>query len=214
MPKIIKIFLKGGGIILETMLILFILMAFLIRNSKFQTYVAQQASGYFSKEWKTKVSIDKVDISFFDNIYLEGVLLNDQKGKKMIAVKSLEVSIEDFGFSHLSIRQITLNGGEVWIYKEKTKGVMNFEFLATYFSSDDKTTKSKPFTLQLKALKLINTAFRYDDFRIAPSSYGLDPNHVYLQNLHLSLSKFKFGGPMISCHIDDLKMKDITPVYI
>lgn len=214
MPKIIKYFFKSSGILLEAVSILLILFAFLIRNSVFQTYLAKRASVYFSKEWKTKVRIDKVDISFFDNVSLQGFLLEDQKGKKLIAVKSAEVSIDDFGPAHLSIRQLKLNGGEVWVYADKSNGVMNFDFLTQYFASNDKSRSGKPFVLYLNSLKLNHTSFRYDDFRMAPSTFGVDPNHVYLQNMNLSLSQIKSKGSSISCHIDDLNLKDVSGTQI
>ncbi|MEY4521881.1 MAG: hypothetical protein RIT10_1066, partial [Bacteroidota bacterium] len=78
MTKVSKIVVRIGGISIEWILIAFILFAFFIRTSAVQTYLAQKATAYLSKELKTTVKIGKVDITFFDEVVLEDVLLLDK----------------------------------------------------------------------------------------------------------------------------------------
>ena len=149
MSKVGKILLRVSGVLFEWALILLICFAFLIRQSSFQTYIAQQVSKYFSKEWKTKLTIKKVDINLFDRIYLEGVSLLDRKGNTLLKVASLEVTILEFGMDRASLNAITLNEGKVWVYKDASDGKMNFAFLTDYFASDDTTSSSTIFHIDL-----------------------------------------------------------------
>ena len=52
----------------ELIIILVFFLAFAIRTSWFQTWAAQQVASYLSDEWGTDVSIEKVDIVFFDKV--------------------------------------------------------------------------------------------------------------------------------------------------
>lgn len=208
MPKVVNIFLRSCGIFLEILALAIILVAFLIRSSSFQTYVAQRAAMHFSKEWKTQVQIKKVDINFFERVYLEGVSLNDRQQRPLLKVASLEAIVREFGTEHLTLDEIVLCNGQVWICAEKPDGSMNFAFISDYFSSTDSASSTSPFTLHLNKITLKNTGFRYDDFRIAKSNYGFDPNHIQIQGLNLGMSKLALSGSKISFHLDRFRLYD------
>ena len=136
MAKVIKILGRTLGVFFEWILIAVILFAFLIRTSTVQSYLAKQATSFFSEEWKTKVQIGKVDITLFNRVYLEDVLIHDLSDKRLVSIRSLEVLLKDFGAQHVSIDELILDRGEVWVYAENPTGNMNFQFIVDYFSSD------------------------------------------------------------------------------
>ena len=127
MPKVANIFLRSCGIFLEILALAIILVAFLIRSSSFQTYVAQRAAMHFSKEWKTQVQIKKVDINFFERVYLEGVSLNDRQQRPLLKVASLEAIVREFGTEHLILDEIVLCNGQVWICLKNRFYLQSFE---------------------------------------------------------------------------------------
>jgi hypothetical protein len=57
MTKVLKIAAITIGCTIEWLLIILIAFVFLIRNYSFQTFVAQKASSYLSKELNTKIEI-------------------------------------------------------------------------------------------------------------------------------------------------------------
>lgn len=214
MAKVANIFLRGCGIFLEILAFALVLFAFLIRSSSFQTYVAQRAAMHFSKEWKTQVHIRKVDINFFERVYLEGVSLNDLQHRPLLKVASLEVSVRNFGTEHLTLDEIVLCNGKVWVCVEKPNGSMNFAFISDYFSSTDTTTSSSPFSIRLNKITFKNTDFRFDDFRIAQSDYGFDPNHIDIKGLNLGVSKLVSNGAKLGFHLDHFRLKDRSGLNI
>ncbi|MFM7387739.1 MAG: hypothetical protein ACKO5L_06230, partial [Bacteroidota bacterium] len=214
MPKVAKFFLRGCGVFLEILVIILILLAFFIRSSTFQTYLAHKAASYYSKEWKTQVQLQRVDIGFFDRIYIEGVKLLDLKQRTLLKVSSLEVKILDFGMEHLTLEEIVVSNGKVWVCAEKPNGVMNFAFISDYFASSDTSSSSSPFSLELRRISFKNTALRYDDFRVAESEFGLDPNHVEIKGLNLEMSKLALDGPNISFALDHFSFRDRSGLAI
>lgn len=214
MPKVAKFFLRGCGVLLEILVITLILLAFFIRSSNFQTYLAHKAASYYSKEWKTQVQLQRVDIDFFNRIYVEGVRLLDRKQRTLLKVSSLEVKILDFGMEHLTLEEIVVSNGKVWVCAEKPNGVMNFAFISDYFASSDTSSSSSPFSLELRRITFKNTALRYDDFRVAESEFGLDPNHLEIKGLNLEMSKLGLDGPKITFAIDHFSFRDRSGLTI
>ena len=93
MAKIFKIIGRTTGIILEWLLIAFFLLAFVIRTSTFQTYLASIATSILSNELNTRIQIDKVDILFFDRAELNQLYVEDQQKDTLALIKSLVVTI-------------------------------------------------------------------------------------------------------------------------
>jgi hypothetical protein len=198
MSKLIKIFIRFIGIILEWALIVVIFFAFAIRSSKFQTYLGKQATAYLSKELKTKISIDKVDIYFFDKVALDGVFILDKQKDTLADIKSVFVTLNSFDSkkNSLDLKEINLKTGNVKLYRDKKNGEFNFQFISDYFASSD-TSASEPMELKFRKIKLTQVNFKYDDFRKPFSNYGIDYDHLFFRNLYLTtgnINILKSGG--------------------
>ena len=92
MVKILKIIGRLVGIPLEWLLIVLIIFLFAIRTSSFQTYLAHKVAAYFSAELHTKVSLEKVDIVFFDQLYLDKILILDLQKDTLYRSIQLELN--------------------------------------------------------------------------------------------------------------------------
>lgn len=212
MPKVVNIFLRSLGVMVEWLLILCIAFAFLIRTSAFQTYIAHLAADYYAKVWNTKVEIGKVDITFFSRVYIEDVLIQDHHQRNMIVAPNIELTLDGIGLEHAEINELTLNNAEVWFCKERENGEMNFQFIADYFASED-TTQSN-FTTTLKTLRLKDARIKYDDFRVRAKAKGFDPSHIAFNNVCLSLQGLKNKGPATEFNLTDFSMKEKSGLNI
>lgn len=186
------------GIILEWSLIFVFFLAFAIRSTKFQTYLGKQATSYFSKELKTKISIEKVDIYFFDKVALDGVFMLDKQNDTIADIKSIFVTLNKYDSKKkiIDLKEINLKKGNIKLYREKKHGEFNFQFISDYFASSD-TSKSEPYEIVLNKIKLTQVNFKYDDYRKKYANYGIDYDHLYFKNLFLTTGKInilKSGG--------------------
>ena len=175
MTKVIKILGRTFGVFFEWMLIFVILFAFLIRTSSFQSYLAKQATDFFSKEWKTKVHIGKVDLTLFNRVYLQDVLIHDLSDKRLLSIRSLEVLVEDFGAQHLTINELVLDKGEVWVYEAKPN---NSHWLAT---------RHPPWLKSSASVRLLLRS-SHDRQRIQPRSLGCPTSSPLLNPSSLVIS--------------------------
>jgi len=210
MAKLLKIVGRIIGISFEWLLICIISLAFLLRTSSFQTFLAQKATAFLSAELNTEISIEKLEIIFFDKLALKGVKSLDQTGKTLISVDEILVSIHDFNLSKNSfnISKVQLVDGEAWIYKSKDEKDFNFQFFIDYFSSDNPATKSKPLILTVKSIELQDFDVRYDDFNKEVLPFGLDYDHLQLSKFNLSVADFNIEKEQIEFAINELKFKE------
>ena len=123
MTKVFKIIGRTLGIFLEWLIIFVFLFAFLIRTSEFQTYLAQLGTEFLSSELDTKMSIEKLDILFFDRVELKGVHLEDKQKDTLAYVGRLSVrtnellSWKNAGEPNAVIHLVELN--DVWVHLKR-----------------------------------------------------------------------------------------------
>ena len=111
-----------------------IVFLFVIRLSSFQTYLAKIATSYFSNELKTTISVGKLDIVFFNRIYLDNILVLDLRKDSLLAVKSIEVTLENLNLfgKKIKIKDVELVNGFVNISKSSKSNKYNFQFFPSF----------------------------------------------------------------------------------
>ena len=139
MTKVLKIAGLTLAILLEWLLILVIFLVFAIRSSWVQTYLANQATSFLSKELHAKVQIGAVDIVLFRYIDLKDIYLEDPNQQKVLALKHLYLGLDQFKLlqNKLLINELRLYSGEVHLALSKEDGAANIDFLVNYFLEQD-----------------------------------------------------------------------------
>ena len=102
MTKLLKILGNLTLIMIEILLISIISLAFLIRTSYFQTFLAKQGANYLSERLDSKVSIGKVDITFLDRVYFDRLYVEDQHNDTLIYIDEFFVNFNLAGSMSLN----------------------------------------------------------------------------------------------------------------
>lgn len=210
MSKLIKIIGRFTGGTIEWTLILFIIFAFAIRTSTFQTLLARQATNYLSKELQTTFRIDRVSVVFFDRVALDGVFVLDKEKDTLASLESVLVKLKSFSPSAnlLAIREVNLQRGLVKISRKKENGDYNYWFIQDYFDSGKQTTKSKPLTITLAHLRLTRMKVHYDDYRKSYSAFGMDYDHLKFKNVYLFAGGFTAKNGTMTAFIKHLSCRE------
>jgi len=193
MAKLLKIVRKIVGGTLEWTLILVIAIAFAIRTSPVQTYLAQLATDFLSKELDTELRIDKVDIYFFDRVALDGVFVRDQHGDTLASLESIEVVLSslDLSGNKVTLKSIGLLNGRVGISRDSLTSDYNYWFITDYFSGSKTKTKKEPIALTIKSLDIEKVDITYDDYRKSYNEYGMDYDHLGFKQVELHAKEFR-----------------------
>ena len=136
MTKVLKFTGKLLGISTEWFILFFVFFAFLVRTTPVQTYLAQSATSYFSKELNTTFSVERVSIVFFNKIVLDGVNIEDRQHKKIAYAKSIFVTLKGVNQIKREIRlkKVKIEQGIFNLNISKKTEVFNFQFILDYFA--------------------------------------------------------------------------------
>ncbi|MCJ8292504.1 MAG: translocation/assembly module TamB domain-containing protein [Crocinitomicaceae bacterium] len=204
MAKLLKILGRTLGIIFEWLLVFLIALAFFIRTSPVQTYLAQQATSYLSEELNTAVNIDKVDIVFFDKVALNGFLILDQQKDTLLAAKTVFATLDDYILSDLKFKVGKVRLDEAYGHLKKDKnGTSNLKFIVDYFKSD-KPPSGKKLQLAIHTVELTNSRFKYDDDRKDIKDFGVDFAHLDLSNVNGNFEDVSIVGSDVKATITNL----------
>jgi TamB, inner membrane protein subunit of TAM complex len=199
-------------VLLEVLIFTLIFTVFAIRTSWFQTWLAHQASAYYSQEFGTEVYIDKVDIKFVDKVELKGVYIEDIQKDTFIYADFIHADIDDWSLSEsfVKVSNVKFSDGHILIKKYKGDSTLNFQHIIDYFATDDVDTTSSNFEVDVANIFLHNIHFIYEDQNSEELANGMNFNRIELRRLTGGLSDFGMKGEEISISLDDLSFRDIS----
>ncbi|MFN8298790.1 MAG: translocation/assembly module TamB domain-containing protein [Chitinophagales bacterium] len=184
------------------------LVLILVRLPAVQTYLAQRATAIISNKLGTKVSIEKVRISFFREADFVNFYLEDLNHDTLIYAHELQVTIDAFDLleKKLTVRSIGLDNGDVFIHRDSTGKHTNITEVFGKLKGDTvKPQKPTPFawTIDLRFVTASGTRFRYWDEK------GHLDLHVDVPSLDIELKKFDLQKQMIAVKTAALDHADV-----
>ncbi|PKP03714.1 MAG: hypothetical protein CVU14_01500 [Bacteroidetes bacterium HGW-Bacteroidetes-9] len=186
----------------------------IFRTSLVQTWIAAKATNYLSQELGTRIKIGGLDISWFMNILLEDVVVEDKAGRNIIKARQIKV---DFGKldrknRFIGIYVLSLKQAEINLIKNKSDSLMNYDFLVDYFSGSDTTTtvknESKPWRTGISGISLKECSFVYNNELKTFSERGVDYDHIGITDLNLDIRRLSLAGDSITARINELSFKE------
>ncbi|MDR0790388.1 MAG: translocation/assembly module TamB [Bacteroidales bacterium] len=187
------------------------LLIALLNTSLFQTMIANIASEFFSKQWKTEVRISALSIDIFRGVKVYDVYLEDQKGDTIIAANSIRVSFDFFPFHNgLNINNVNVN--DITFNLAKEDGKLNFSFIIDYFKSNKEKKKKdkKPFVVRVRHLSMHNVNFLLDvtDADDDLKDGLVNPRYEKYTNVNAEISNIKVIKDSILCDIEHFEAKE------
>jgi autotransporter translocation and assembly factor TamB len=171
-----------------------------------QTWAAKKAATYFSKEWKTKVSIGGLYLKPFSAVVLDSLYVLDQQKDTLASIPKLTVELNGFSLltsmknRKLDFSRIQLDNGSFYL-KKLNDSTSNLDFIIDYFNKPDTTHhKNKPWTLVFERSVINNFHFRFKNLvRNAPTASrvnfdDIDVNHFSVEVLGMDLVHHVFKG--------------------
>lgn len=195
---------------LAVLLLLSGIFLIIIRLPSVQTYLAQKATAILSSKLGTKVSIERVKISFFHEADLVNFYMEDLQHDTMIYANELQVSFDVFDLfnKEVTVHGITLQGAKVFMHRDTSGKHMNIAEVFSKLSSKDTTTAVKPskfaWKIDLNYTALENTSFRYLDEK------GHLDLKVYVPLCEIDLKTFDLQKKLIAIESAEIKGADVS----
>ncbi|SDR66731.1 Family of unknown function [Polaribacter sp. KT25b] len=172
-------------------LFLICLLILFIRSPWGQDIVVNKAVNYVSNKTNTKISIDKLFLTFKGGLQLDGLYLEDTKGDTLVYSKSLEANLPLWSMirgTSVGIDDLKWKGLRANIKRDDTISGYNFQFLVDAFADGETTTTVKetdkePLNIVLGNLNLENINVVFNDEVLGINS------HFKIGNLTASIDK-------------------------
>ncbi|RZK50354.1 MAG: translocation/assembly module TamB [Pedobacter sp.] len=162
------------------------MLVFILQFKPVQTYIAQKAAAYLSKELKTTIKIKSLYLKPFKSIVVEEFIVLDLEKDTLGNFKELSLDLNKLSTKEriLNVANIQINEGNFYLknYPNKTS---NLDFIINYFDSGAPTTTDKPkFVFLVDKVVLNNFNFKYKNLaRTVPVS-GINFDDIFVQNLN------------------------------
>ncbi|MET0571478.1 MAG: translocation/assembly module TamB domain-containing protein [Pedobacter agri] len=187
------------------------LIIFSLQFKPVQTYVAQKAAAYLSKELKTTISIKSLYIKPFKSIVLEDLLVLDLQKDTLLSTPQFMVDINQLSIDKkiININTVQINNGQFFLKDFKDKS-SNLDFIINYFDSGKPTVKkpdSKPFDVTIGRVILNIFAFRYKNYAAKDTVQG---KNVNFDNVDVKELSGIFDGLDTKNHLVKTNIKNLT----
>jgi len=119
--------------LLFVIVIIPLILFLLLQIPAVQNWSVDRLASYFSEKMDTKVEIDKVDLSIWRGLELDGFYIEDQSGDTLLYSEHLEIGLQKSLFSvfsrELSLDDVRLVNGHINIVTDKNESKSNVEVL-------------------------------------------------------------------------------------
>lgn len=153
-----------------------------IQSPTGQDFLTKEIVSYLRKKLHTKVEIQKVRFDFPDWISLENVYIEDLKKDTLISGKRIYLDVDMLALlqNRADINQVELQGIRLKVNRILPDTTFNFNFILNAFDSGANEPKkpSKPFDVDMKAVKLQNVHITYKDAVLGTDA---DATFAYLE---------------------------------
>ncbi len=216
-----KVIKKTRYIVLLTAFLMVLIPSLLyitLRSTTVQTYIAQKAANYLSRELEAKVHVGGVNITWFLNIVLEDISILDKKEQPMIYARRMIFDVQRVSFAEKSIviSRLVLEQAALGITRDSQEKDYNFSFLTEYFLSDKETESygTEKWYFLVRSLELKESGLSYRDFNYPETIKGFDYNHFALAQINFSLQDILYENDTLYTSLTHLSLKESKGLQI
>ena len=169
-----------------------------------QNWITHQVAKRLSKDLNTNIQIKHVDFSLFNNMHLQGVLIEDQKKDTILSAGEVRVRITDWFFFQKNIVLKYIGLENAIINMQRDNAVWRHQFIIDYFSSPSSGNAGGGTQLSLDKVDLKNISFKKrdgwlgQDMVIAVASLNLETKNVSFNKKTIDLGSLTMEDPYFS----------------
>ena len=207
-------------------LILFGFLWGILQFTPVQNWLISKVTSTLSRNLKTKVSIRHIELSFFNKMSLEGLLLKDKKQDTLIYAGKANVNITDWFFfkDNATLKYVGLTDAVVNI--NRTDSVWNYQFLIDYFSgTKKKSSASGGIDFDLQVLQFNNVFFNKvdkwigQDMTVSIKKLDLKADTINFNKKQINIANLVLNAPVFTQYnytgnkpkINNDNLRDLVP---
>ena len=201
-------------------IISFIISLFVgIQDPIIQSFVTKMAGGYISQKTGAEIKIGELVITPSMSLKISDLKINDLRNHNLISFKTLKITpdINDIIDNDIHIKNVEIENMSGSLIRYLGEDDFNFNFLADFFSSDNKDKKEKKPTsmppISIDRVRLRNIAFEYwDQKRERPlftEKHQMDYAHINVFNIDIDANDIVINDG-VKCVLSMLRAQDTS----
>jgi len=210
--KTVNILLVPGAILVVLPFILFILL----RIPFIQTYVVQGVTKYISSEFKSTVSVGKVQFSYFNRLVLNDVLIKDKNNDTLIFAKKITAGIRQFDIKRSIMRfgRVNISNPVIALITDST-GSSNLNWYLDKISgnSTDTTINTKAL-FHISRINITNGRFALIDRKAGPSSSPIDFGKLRVDSISGVVDDFTVRNDSTTLDINGFSFRERNGFHV
>ena len=178
-----------------------------------QSSLVNFISGKLSDKLKTTITVESVDVSFFDKLLINGIYVEDQNGDTLTYVKQIKAAVTDLKFNKniIYFDKITLNQAKFYLQND-SNDISNLQFILDNLSSED-TTQTASWDFRFASLELNNSSFTYKKHK-PDSVNGINFSDLDIRDINILANNFIVKDDTIRFRISEVKLKEKSSFQI
>lgn len=203
-----------------SILLLLVALFIVLQFPVVQTSLAKALSKYASESVGTKISIDKVNIRFFDRVILEGLYVEDLHHDTLLYLGKLEANFDDIYLNakHIDFDRVSAQNGRFNVKQYWNEDDLSIQFLIDILDpprDPNDTTRSTPSKIFFWKAELENVDFTYE-YRdsIAKSVKGMNYNHIQIRDIKAQLDLFTIIDDSLSGKIRSMTCREVSGIRL
>jgi len=204
--------------ILWVFLILFFSLSVIVlamQSSAVQTKVAQYGSDYFSEKLGFEISIERINIEWFDQITLSGLYVKNKDQSTFIDIQSLWINYDIkqlINDKSVLFDNLRLEDGRVMLIRKKNDDYFNIDYLVEAIrnlsapKNDSSSNAAK--NLLIREASLSNIILGVANLDTDSIKEGFNYNQFVLHNLNADLKNFSSRADTIQMQVERLSAVD------
>ncbi len=182
-----------------------ILAGLLLQVGVVQNYAVSRLTEWLSERGGTTISIERVDIGFFNRALFEGVYVQDPAAPQdtLLYARRLSVGIDGINFfnGNISLGAVSLSDGVLHIAKDSAGGT-NLKMVTERFRP--KVPRRIDLRLSVRELNLVGMCFTFRQFDPPVREHGVDFKDLDLRNIHFQARGIAVRDDSVRCRIEHL----------
>ncbi|MGE9312207.1 translocation/assembly module TamB domain-containing protein [Niabella sp. CJ426] len=136
----------------------------LIQMPPVQNWLIDKVTSRLSKELQTRIEIGRIDLSLFNKLNLQQVLIKDRQKDTILSAGEITVNITDWFFFKKDVELKYIGLRDAYIHLQRQDSVWHHQFLLDYFSTPASPKKKKNgINLALREVDLKNIRVKQED---------------------------------------------------
>ncbi|MEM6644298.1 MAG: translocation/assembly module TamB domain-containing protein [Bacteroidota bacterium] len=180
--------------------LLFLIILFLLQISAVQTFLARQILGGLADKTDHKISLQKVKITWLDEVELKDLLIQDLQEDTLLYANALRVNYELLDLlreEQLKVQEIDADGIQMNLVKYDSAQALNLSiFVKSFAKEKDPNTASR--LVFVEEIELSDFRLRLEDQHKVPDYSKLDFGHLEVEIPNIRLAQFSVISDTIS----------------